>query len=311
MKSKIIITSILLAAMVVSPLINYNKSISNSLQNEETTNSNYVSVMKTDNGKIEDVTIKEYLIGVLAAETDLNYSDEALKAQVMACHTYLLNQKLNNSENTTVDISDDPSTNQGYWNEKERKEKWSDKFDEKEKKAEKIVDSVLDEIIIYNNEPIKAVYFALSCGKTMSSKEVWDEDLPYLISVQSIYDKLSPDYTKPLFFTNEELLKIFNENNYNIKEINNISTKNNENGYITEVNINTIKISGNDFRKLLDLNSSVFDVEKKENGYTIKTYGYGHMVGMSQYGADYMAKQGADYKEILNHYYPNTDITEI
>jgi len=310
MKSKIIITSILLASMIISPLINYRTDNSVAKDNTSVSN-NTISVMKTENGKIEEVSKKEYLIGVLAAETDLEYADEALKAQVIASHTYLENIMNSNNNKSNVDISNDSSSNQGYLNEKERKEKWGKDYDSKEKKAEIIVDSVLNKLIYYNNEPIKAVYFELSSGFTLSSEEVWDEELPYLKSVQSTGDKLSPEYIKTIYLKIDDLKEMLKNNNINIENSITISLNKNENGYVTEVLINKVKISGEDFRKLLNLNSTVFKIESEKNGYTITTYGKGHMVGMSQYGADYMAKQGADYNEILNHYYPGTVITEI
>lgn len=310
MKSKIIITSILLASMIISPLINYRNDNSVAKDNTIVSN-NTISVMKTENGKIEEVSEKEYLIGVLAAETDLEYADEALKAQVIASHTYLENIMNSNNNKSNVDISDDSSSNQGYLNENERKEKWGKDYECKEKKAEIIVDSVLNKQIYYNNEPIKAVYFELSSGITLSSEDVWGEELPYLKSVKSTGDKLSPEYIKTIYLKIDDLKEMLKNNNINIENSITISLNKNENGYVTEVLINKVKISGEDFRKLLNLNSTVFKIESEKNGYTITTYGKGHMVGMSQYGADYMAKQGADYNEILNHYYPGTVITEI
>lgn len=313
MKGKLILCAFLMSVLIISPLISLKSSDMNLNEEKNTviSDSGFVNVMKSENGKIENISLTEYLTGVLAAETDLQYDEEALKAQVVAANTYLKNIKGANKSGSEVDISDDPKTNQGYINRKERQKKWGDNFEKKEKKAEEIVNSVSDRIITYQGKPIKAVYFELSCGVTLPSSTVWGEELPYLQSVQSAGDKLSPDYSKSVVISDEQFNEKLSEKLNTDIGNQSINLNSDENGYVIDVTVSDKKISGNDFRDLFDLNSSVFTVVHNSNGYLIKTLGNGHMVGMSQYGADYMAKQGFKYDEILKHYYPETVITKI
>lgn len=310
MKNNLIISIILVAVMIISPLVCLNTGRSSLQQENKIKSDGTINVMKTENGKISTVSDKEYLIGVLAAETDLQYEDEALKAQVIASFSYA--QHIKEHKNSgEVDISDDPKTNQGYYDEKKRKEKWGDDYNKKEEKAEKIVDSVYGKVLKYNGEIIKSTYFELSSGVTQSAMTVWGEDVPYLQSVPSSGDKLSPDYSKTVVFSEEQFYEILKNNNLAVEDDLTLKVNSNNDGYVNSIAINGNKVSGNDFRSMFELNSSVFTVNYDENKITVKSYGKGHMVGMSQYGADYMAKQGSDYKEILKHYYPSADISEI
>ncbi|MBQ8574749.1 MAG: stage II sporulation protein D [Clostridia bacterium] len=315
MKRNFTVCAILAAAMILIPLAAMKQGETKVVSDidDPVTTDGYISVMKTENGKVEELDEREYLIGALAAEMDITCHDEALKAQVIACYTYVLYTRENGSSDDLngADISDSPQTHQGYLNEEQRKKKWGEKFEEYEKKAGEIVDSVSGQAVYYEEKPIMAVYHDLNSGKTQSASTVWKKDVPYLIEVESPGDKLSTAYSSEVSFTYDEFEKM-------IKKIDGVTLDKDKEKWIGDVKKNgdyveSVEVCGNkissvDFRTALDLKSCCFKINSDEDGITVETLGNGHLVGMSQYGADYMSRQGADYREILTHYYPGTKI---
>ena len=171
--------------------------------------------------------------------------------------------------------------------------------------------------MVYNDEPIEAVFHAVSAGKTQSAKDVWKADIPYLISVDSNEDVESPNYEKTIEYTINEIQKIIKNQKSDFKfyttqliqEIQIISRS--EAGYVTSIQIGNKIFTGEELRSFLDLPSSNFTIEIKDDKIIIICKGYGHGVGLSQYGANYKAKEGLKYKEILNIYYPNTKMEKV
>ena len=312
MKRNFTLCAILAAAMLLIPLTAIQKSpeIPVASANDDAYDG-YISVMKAADGMVEEVPEREYLIGALAAEADMSHHDEALRAQCVACYTYALYTRKNNSTDK-ADISDDTNVHQGYLTKNERKEKWGDAFTANEEKATEIVESVLGEAIYYEDEPIMAVYHALNNGTTQSAQTVWKKSIPYLTSVESPGDKLSVELEKKYDFTYEEFReKITKIDRVALSEdkkkwIGQIEK--NAGGYVLGVYIGGSELTAADIRTALELRSCCFEISRNDDCITVKTYGYGHMVGMSQYGADYMARQGSDYREILSYYYPHTNI---
>ena len=200
MRRNLIICAILTVSMILIPvfMLKEKRTVS-TLQTQVVNNENseQISVMKSTNGKVISVDEREYLIGVLAAETDLSYHEEALKAQVVASYTYSLyiREKDVSSEFNGAQISDDPLVHQGYISSDERKKKWGEKFNEYENKAKRIVDEVYGEAVYYDEKPILAVYHDLNSGKTESSETVWKRKEPYLRQVESPGDRLSSQYS--------------------------------------------------------------------------------------------------------------------
>ena len=314
-KRYFLICAVLMAAMIISPLSAMEKGNAVSTSSEtESENDEFVSVMLSENGKIEKKDSREYVIGALAAETDMSCHEEALKAQAAACFTYMTYMKGREDKDkfNGADVSDSPENSQGYLSLEKRKEKWGENFEENEKKAEKIVDSVLNKLITYDGKPILAVYHELSSGTTRSAEAVWGTDYPYLQAVESPGDRLSPDYTKTVILNVSE----FMSRAIKIKDVDLGTsakdwlgkTETDENGNVECIYLDGKKISGEDFKAAFELPSCNFTVSYDNEKFKITSIGSGHMVGMSQYGADYMAKQGSDWKEILTHYYQNTEI---
>ena len=263
--------------------------------------SKVVKVNKDTN--IYEMNIEEYLIGVVGCEMPALFEEEALKAGAVAARTYLLN-KLENNENYIISST---TNDQCYSDENELKEKWENNYNEYKSKIEKAVKETKDEYMTYNGEIIKAFYFSTSNGKTENVENVFGEKLDYLVSVDSNYDKNTTQFNKTIEITKSDFLKKLNlpETTKEIKITNIIK---NETNRIDEITINDRKFKGTKIRTLLNLRSTDFEITINEYTVKITTKGYGHGVGMSQYGANELAKLGYNYEEILKHYYTGIEL---
>lgn len=270
-----------------------------------------VRVLITQTDKVEEMTVEEYLVGVLAAEMPANYHQEALKAQAVAAYTYLL-YKMEQSGGEKADISDDPSTHQGYIGSQVRQEKWGNKSQSYEKKLTEAVQSVSGKYISHAGKPIMAAVHAISSGQTRSAKAVWGGEVSYLQSVPSPGDKLSPDCVKTVAFTAAEFSELAASldgcvlNGEASEWMGEIETD--SSGYVTKMNIGSGIYNGLQVRAALGLRSAMFTAEYTDGSFRFTTTGYGHGVGLSQYGADYMARQGSTWEEIIKHYYSAVSI---
>ncbi len=278
----------------------------------------YISVMMSETGQINTVEMREYIIGCVAAEISPLYHTQAIMAQAVASYTYAKktaekNKSNENKELRGADITDDSDTHQGYVTKEKRKEKWNDKFDEYEKKIGSAVDEVLGTYMTYNGETVLAAYHSISSGITRSAESQWNSEIPYLISVESQGDKLSPDYITKNIFSEGEFKKCAEKCDIDLSDdadgwIENIDRD--ESGYVTSVTVEGERITAVEFRDAFDLKSGDFDIEYSDGQFTVTCRGYGHGVGMSQYGADYMARQGSSWQEILKHYYTGIDFAK-
>ena len=170
-------------------------------------------------------------------------------------------------------------------------------------KYKQAVNDTKNQILTYNDEPAATFFFALSNGYTQNCKDVWGSDIPYLRSVTSENDKTQESYISTSAFSKEEILNILGidlSKEYELKKYNN--------GYIESLITDEKILSGKEIREKLNLKSSCFEIIRNNDEFTFKVYGNGHGVGMSQFGANEMAKQGKDYKEILSHYYQGTKL---
>lgn len=278
----------------------------------------YISVMSPSTGDISRVDMREYVKGCVAAEMPALYHSEALKAQAVAIYTYakkVLEQNKNgkNSSLAGADITDSPDTHQGYIDEDERREKWGSDFEKYESKIEAAVDAVFGSYMTYDGETVLAVYHSISAGATQSAANLWGEDMPYLVSVESRGDILSPDYMSESVFSEKEFKKLAGECGVKLSDhagewVGEIKTD--ENGYSGAVVLGGNEIAASEFREAFSLRSLCFDIEYTGGKFTVTCKGYGHGAGMSQYGADYMARQGSTWREILLHYYTGVEIED-
>ncbi len=271
-----------------------------------------VTVFRSVENTNVEVDFFEYVCGSVAAEMPLSYHEEALKAQAVACYTNALRLKTSSKNTAPYHISDDSSVHQGYLTEEERKEKWGEDFDKYEAKLKNIVEQVENEALYYDNELCIAAFHAICNGKTESAETVWGEKVPYLVSVKSTGDNLSPQYSSTVVFQKQEFLKHtekldITEDITSLKNIIKITEKS-KTGTVLKATVNKKEYSGEEIRKAYSLRSAVFTVECTKSSVTFNVTGYGHGVGMSQYGADFMARQGSTYDEILKHYYKNAEL---
>ncbi len=239
--------------------------------------------------------IEEYIVGVVACEMPALYEEEALKAQAVAARTFA-QYRLSQNPNANLESESD----QCYINASAQKEKWGSNYQVYYDKIKNAVASVKNVIMTQNNKLFKSFYFSTSNGKTETSLSVFGEG--NLQSVDSSWDKESKNYEVQTDFLQDELITLLGDfTTITIKER---DTTN----HVTKVSIDNKEMSGIEFRKALSLRSTDFDITKNDNRYVITTYGYGHGVGMSQYGANYLAKSGKKYNEILKHYYNDINL---
>lgn len=309
MKKYAVIAVFLLLSMALCPLAAMGSGkektqkenlpvISYDVENE----TEYITVMSSSTGGMQKIGMREYLIGCVAAEMPANYHPEALKAQAVASYSYA--KRL--TEKSSDYITDSPLTHQGYVSRQTRIQNWGDKFGENEKKISEAVDAVLGCRLVYGGETALAVYHSISAGQTRSAESMWGEEIPYLQAVVSAGDRLSPEFIQSQSFSESEFAKKLGlEVDGNASEW--VEKLEREGGYVTNAVICGKALSGNDIRDTLGLRSSSFEIEY-DGEFTVTCEGHGHGVGMSQYGADYMARQGSSWQEILAHYYPGAEI---
>lgn len=271
-----------------------------------------ILVLSSSTKKINEIDMFEYVVGAVAAEMPPTYHSQALRAQAAVCYTYA--KKKRSSPDPTLggaDITDNSAVHQGYLDAAARKEKWGNKYETYEKKIEEAVKDVFGKTITYNGEIITAAFHAISCGQTFSAEDVWGKDVPYLKSVTSAGDKLSPDYSSTLTLTADEFKKAFAGSGAELDgDAENWvgETKKTDSGCVSCAVIGGKEFTGAQVRERLGLRSACFEIKCSDGEFKITVRGYGHGVGMSQYGADYMARQGSDWQEIIKHYYTGVAI---
>ena len=274
--------------------------------NEELLNDNNIVKQKEQavivNLKTSDEIIKlslnDYLIGVVGQEMPASFHIEALKAQAIAARTFAYNY-LNNNE---INIS---TTVQSYIDNSQMKEKWRSDYDKYYKKVKQAVEDTDNLVIKYQDKIIKSYYFAISNGMTEDVKQVFSEDLPYLTPVDSKFDESVKNFEVTTSFTYENFCKLLS---INPCEVNISNIKKDKSNRVEEITINNKTYSGIDIRKILSLRSTDFTINKLNNSIEIITKGYGHGVGMSQYGANYLANNNKNYIDILKYYYKDIEI---
>ncbi len=294
---------ILFLSMLFIPLLSLSGHKTKTAEAEKT-----IRVLMSENGEVEEVKIKDYIFGVVSAEMPAEYETEAIKAQAVASYTYALYKSKENSEKE-YDLTDSPNTAQHFIKREQAREKWGEKASIYEEKIDSAVNEVLGEFVAYENKPILALYYAISAGKTENVKDVFGIDLPYLTSVNSEFEIGSKGYLSSLEVTPEEFkelikneVELSGEPNAFLGEI-----KRRENGYVESLFIGGKEFKGTEIRKIFSLRSANFDVSFDEK-FIFTVRGYGHGVGLSQTGAQCLAKEGKKYIEILKHYYKDCEI---
>lgn len=311
-----LITVMLLIIMLTVPTLSMKKdnnieSVNAIPKTTKATDEDKIIVFLSNDNKCEKVSITEYLTGVVAGEISPTYEDEAIKAQIVAAYSLLL-YRIEENAKEKYDITDDYTKDQNYLTKDKRKEKWNENYETYEKKISLLIADVYKQHVTYNGENALCVYHAISGGRTESAANIWDGEYPYLSAVESVADMLASDFVSTVTYTADEFKSMCKSS-----EIDLDGECENYIGDITATDsgtIKTIKICDNEYtgqmiRSAFGLRSANFDIAYEDDKFVFTVRGYGHGVGMSQYGANEMAKEGADYKEILLWYYSNCEIT--
>ena len=264
---------------------------------------------------VEEMDLGTYLVGVVRAEMPASFEPEALKAQAVAARTYTLYKiQTGGNHGDEADICTDSTCCQAYIAEDRARENWGEDADANEAKIETAVRDTDGETILYNGTPILAVFHSSSAGQTRAAGEVWVSDLPYLQAVASPEPgDAIPNYYSRAEFTAEEFREKVTAALPEADLSGDMDTwlKNpvtDTAGSVETVELGGVTVKGSTVRSILGLRSACFEWEVQEGTLVFFVTGFGHGVGMSQYGANQMAAEGADYREILTHYYTGVTV---
>ncbi len=280
--------------------------------------SDTLKVLDFTSGQVLEIPLEDYVIGAVMAEMPASYHKEALKAQAVAARTYAIRQrekqKIAPDELLMgADISNDSTKYQAYFTPEQAKSFYGESYDTCLDIVASAVRETEGEVLFYDGEPIVAAFHSTSGGRTESAAVVWGSEIEYLVPVDCSDDEQSPAYHGEKVFSDEELCGIISAK-YPDADFSGepddwiIIGDRSSSGTVTELSAGGEIISGTAFRSLLGLKSANFDIEHSDGQFTVTTKGNGHGVGMSQYGANAMANDGADYKEILMHFYTGAEL---
>lgn len=264
-------------------------------------------------GSVIEMKLEEYLIGVVAAEMPASFEPEALKAQAVAARTFTL-YKANNggcSAHQGADICTESSHCQAYVTKDQMRTNWGGNYDKYFEKISHAVSSTSGEVMLYEGEEIQVFYHASAGGQTENCENVYQEALPYLVSVSSYGEENSSHYYGEVRLSKADFaakMKIFSSSII-IEDVSSCigAIKRYESGRVESIEIGNETFTGREIRSIFRLNSTNFTINIDET-VVFNTIGFGHGVGMSQEGANAMAKNGAGYMEILTHYYTGITI---
>lgn len=316
------VTPAILTRRTVNTISQENTNIENQQSQQDKENEqNYqyskygtITLLHKKTGNTEQVNIDDYLCNVVSAEMPVDFEIEALKAQVIVARTYTI-YKILNKKHENADICDDSTCCQAWISKEDRLARWEEsKRENNWQKINDCINSTKGKIITYNNQPINAFFHSNSGGVTEIPVNVWGgTGYPYLQSVETSGEDAYNQYASEVTFTQEELINklkqkysdisidFSNENEIKILE------------YTESTRVKTVKfgnheISGVEARTLLGLKSTNFEITKDGDNIKFSVKGYGHGVGMSQTGADSMAKQGSTAEDIIKHFYAGVEI---
>jgi len=280
-------------------------------------------VYNQSTGKVDTVSLRDYVRGAVAAEMPVTFHPEALKAQAVAAHTFALHNHYEQQESTDpalkgADFAADPQNMLVYITEEQAKAFYGEKGDEYWERICEAADSVLTYVLEYEDEPIVAAYHAISAGQTEDASNVWTGYAPYLQASESEGDLLAPDYETATVLPRDTVQNAL-WTAYPSAELSDDPSEwftglvRSSSGYVTELDVGGVELHGKDIRTLFDLRSHNMDIDysAQSESFTFTVRGYGHGVGLSQYGADFLARQGYTFDEILRNYYTGVTLKKI
>ena len=283
-----------------------------SLSPSDTTADVYIPVLVDD--RVEELPLTQYLCGVVAAEMPASYQTEALKAQAVAACSYMVYRSVNEPdipEHKGAWVCNDPSHCKGYLSTLQMKQTWGeDHYAEYYAKIASAVSAVAGQILTYNGQPVNAVFHAISGGKTEKAADVWGHDVPYLQAVESFVDVNAAQYLSTVEFSREKLYQLLAITQPQISKDLTVGTiTRSDSGGVLSAEIGGANFTGAQLRSTLSLRSTNFEIAQQDDTFIFTVKGYGHCVGMSQYGAGQLAESGMTYTDILKTYYTDVEIT--
>lgn len=293
--------------------------IKNTLEETKYNYQNYgtIKLLHQATGEMEEIELDTYLYGVVSAEMPASYELEALKAQAVVARTYTV-YKIQNKKHENADICDDSTCCQAWISKENRLARWEESARESNwQKIEQCVNETKGKIITYNNQPINAFFHSNSGGTTELPVNVWGgTDFPYLQVVETAGEEGYSQYASEVELSNEELIEKLKTKYEDIQiDFNNPEAiqilEYTDSNRVKTVKFGNHEISGVEARSIFGLKSTNFEITKEDNKIKFSVRGYGHGVGMSQTGADSMAKQGSNYEDIIHHFYTGVEIKEI
>ena len=275
-----------------------------------------ISFTALSGGEAVETTMAEWLPGVVAGEMPASFEDEALKAQAVAARTYILSLMTSaKAAHPDAAVCDDPGCCKAHLTDAQMRDNWGDSYEANYAKITSAVHATDGQYLTYEGEAIEAVFHSSSAGMTEDSAEVWNAR-PYLVSVESPETAEDvPNYVTSVTVSAADFAaKIsgaYPETDLSGEPITWLGPVTNDgSGRVDSAEIGGVQVPGTELRTLFSLRSTAFTLNYTDSGFLFTVTGYGHGVGMSQYGANVMAGSGSDYREILAHYYPGTELTE-
>lgn len=342
MKEKLILALLLLAALAGLPLLAVGGNRTAPPAAEKATSSaapevpleesatetssaaaeeTFFRILDESTGEILTVSDREFLIGAVAAEMPLTYHDEALKAQAVACCTIYDKKRAEQRQNPSpalkgADFSCRTADWQIYTTKEKMRERWGDSFETHYAHLQQVCGAVGLQKLVYRGEPVLATYYAISAGQTEASADIWGGNRDYLVAVASPNDVHAPGYETTVTKSDDEARRAILRKWPSCRLGDDPAqwfgdATRTPSGSVRSMAVGSETAAGEELRTLFGLRSANFTVEHSADGaFVFTVHGYGHGVGMSQYGADAMARAGSDYRAILQWYYPGTELTE-
>lgn len=299
-----LIFSIVITVLILIPVF----FVKNKVSKQNIYNEPQIKLYLSQDKKIIELWLEDYILGTVAAEMPASFETEALKAQAVCARTYTFRKLLDNKKYPQgANVSDDINSCQAYISQKEFNQRHPG-YKKLYKKIKEAVEQTRGEIMIYGDEPIDALYHSTCGGRTESAADVWGKKTPYLRSVKCCYCKQSRYYESVQVFGVQEFTNSLGVSSY--KPQVQIS-ENTPSGRVKKIKINDRELSGEKLRHILKLPSTWCDVKVNAHQVEIESRGYGHGLGLCQYGANGMALEGKTYHEILEHYYKGIEFSRL
>jgi stage II sporulation protein D len=275
-----------------------------------------VRVLLKDQDKVVTMPLEKYVRGVVAAEMPITFEKEALKAQAIAARTYIVRRLASGAtKGDRYDVSDDHTESQAFSSDEKLQQRWGMiAYAQNLSKLNEAVNETKGQILLYDGKPIEALFFSTSSGRTENSEDYWDKTIPYLRSVPSPWDEQSDKYTSQTSMQIREMqtklgvTAVLTAANLDavLKPLEKTATE-----HIKKIQVGDKTFSGREFREKLGLRSTWFTWKVEGDTITFFNRGFGHGVGLSQYGANGMAKEGYKAEQIVKHYYQGVEIADV